>query len=113
MNRSDVAAALRLLSEVAASRQADLDQYDDGSISTESDTYADSDAPIMEQFVIEGGSEAVHQMTNFTSRGFDMLYGIVKDHAESSWYGGRGKKSSFSAKDVFFMLLKSLKHGGQ
>ena len=66
----------------------------------------------MDQFFAEGGYEAIHQMTNFSAREFDLIYDVARDFAEPAWNGGRGKKSAFTTKDVFFMLLTLLKHGG-
>ena len=113
MNRSHAATSLRLLSEAAASRQAALNNHDDGGLSTESENECDSESPIMDQFYAEGGSVAIHQMTNFSSREFDILFDMFRENAEPAWNGGRGKKSAFTAKDVFFMLVTLLKHGGQ
>ena len=68
-SRTDAATSLRLLSEVAAARVADLEQYnDDDGLTTESDDDANSESPILDQFYEEGGQDGIHQMTNFTTR---------------------------------------------
>ena len=68
VSRSDAETSLKLLSEEAVARQAELQQYnDDDGLTTESDDDANSDSPILNQFYEEGGQNAIHQMTNFSA----------------------------------------------
>ena len=113
VSRTDAATSLRLLSEVSAARVPDLEQYnDDDGLTTESDDDANSESPILDQFYEEGGQDGIHQMTNFTTRELNNVYEILSDDLEYAWCSGRGKKSAYTCKDAFFMLLTTLKHSG-
>ena len=85
LSRSDAATSLKLLSEVAAARQADPEQYEnDEGLTTESDDDANSDSPILDQFYEEGGQNAIHQMTNFSAREFESIYDIIKEDLDQT-----------------------------
>ena len=48
-------------------------------------------------------------MTNFSRIEFDRVGNTVQDYVLINWKVGRGRKSKFYGKDVFFMLLTPLK----
>nr|CCA15790.1 AlNc14C15G1693 [Albugo laibachii Nc14] len=69
-------------------------------------------SPIYDRFFIHGGAEAVRTMTNFSPREFNTLWSTMVEHITKYWNVGRGKRSQFAAKDVFFMMLLVLTNGG-
>lgn len=66
----------------------------------------------MDQFLADGGAEAILQMTNFPLPEFNGLWELIQAHASTQWNVYRGKKSSFKEKDVLFMMFTVLKLGG-
>ncbi|KAG6942672.1 hypothetical protein JG688_00017991, partial [Phytophthora aleatoria] len=65
----------------------------------------DSDSPIFDAFVEQGGSEAFATLTNFTITEFYLLYGHVEEVLVGHWTCGRGKKSDTKPMDAFLMML--------
>ncbi|GMF13785.1 unnamed protein product [Phytophthora lilii] len=68
--------------------------------------------PIFDEFVAEGGGDAIMRLTNFTPREINTLWASVRSHVARSWNVGRGRRSKFTGKYVMFMLLVVLKNGG-
>lgn len=60
----------------------------------------------------EGGPSAYLSLTNFSGMEFFRLWDKMQGHVSSNWAVGRGKKSKYKAKDIFFMTLVTLKHAG-
>lgn len=112
LNTADVRTALDHLGEVCASRLEQLQQYDIGAVHSSSDEDNDSDAPIVDSFYHNGGSAAIKSMTNFDAREFRTLWERLSPHIAGNWNIGRGRRCSFQPKDVMFMTLAVLKHGG-
>ena len=104
--------ALRLLTERHAARQRIFEGPDDGGLTTESDSDVESECPIVDQFIFEGGQEAILQLCGFTLEELREVYEIIKDTAENSWSSGRGRRSKCSPFDTFFMTCVTMKHGG-
>lgn len=52
-------------------------------------------------------------MTNFSPTEFSSIWSYIQDHVSSNWNVARDRKSAAKAKDVFFMVLKVIKHCGQ
>ena len=52
-------------------------------------------------------------MTNFSATEFSFLWNLIGSFVLANWNVGRGRKSPFSAEDVLFMLLATMRHGGQ
>ena len=50
-------------------------------------------------------------MTNFSRPEFDRIYNKISDVVTKFWSTGRGRKTVFKVKDVFFMALYTLKGG--
>ena len=73
---------------------------------------ADSPCPIFDTWFSEGGADAVRRLTNFTPREINLLWSTVRSHVTRYWNVGRGRRSQFTGKDVLFMLLAVMKHGG-
>ncbi|KAH9112708.1 hypothetical protein LEN26_002408 [Aphanomyces euteiches] len=67
------------------------------------------DTPILDSYM-QAGSEALLTLTNFTMTEFNILCGLCEEDVQESWYDGRGRQNSASAKDAFFMLLVVMKH---
>ena len=55
----------------------------------------------------------MHAMTNLSLIEFHDIYGRLQDHISKNYNCGRGKRSKYAAKDVFFMSLAVCKHSGQ
>ena len=58
------------------------------------------------------GEEALLKMTNFTQPEFERIYSKITKFVTMNWNVGRGRKTPHNAKDVFFMMLSTLKTGG-
>ena len=78
---------------------------------TDSDV-GDSDSPVMDAFIASGGAGAVLEMTNFSLLELNAIWNILKDAITTDCNCGRGRKCQHKLKDVFFMLLSTLKHSG-
>ncbi|GMF23168.1 unnamed protein product [Phytophthora fragariaefolia] len=76
------------------------------------DDDVNSPTPIYHSY-LDSDPESVRTMTNFGPAEFERLWTLVCDHVVMNWNTGRGKKCSYSAKDVLFMLLTVLKNGGK
>ena len=113
VTKKDAAAALELLADQAEIRRQRLEAFPTQPIHLNEDDQNDSDSPIMDVFVETGGENAILKMTNFSRREFDRIWGYLENHISTNWNTGRGRKTAFGGKDVLFMLLTSLKHGGK
>ena len=51
------------------------------------------------------------KMNNFSRPEFERIYNKVFDVVTKSWNTGRGRKTAYKAKDVFFMALSTLQCG--
>lgn len=103
--------ALAKLCDAAAERREELNNYGENPLLKDSDDEADSSSPIMDRFVEAEGTRAVLKMTNFSAREFSKLYSRFHEFILSHWNCGRGKKSQYKPKDVFFMMLTVLNFG--
>ena len=77
-----------------------------------SDEENGSDAPIFDKFYEEGGAAAILEMTNFSPPQFVGIWAGFQDLINENYNVGRGRKCAHAAKDVLFMALSVLKHGG-
>ncbi|KAE8875937.1 hypothetical protein PF003_g39914 [Phytophthora fragariae] len=103
---------LALLDEREVERRAEYAEFPRQPPSDDdADTQA-SPCPIIDSWYNEGGAEAVRRLTNFSPREFNRLWGSVRPHVTRYWNVGRGRRSALAGKDVFFMTLSVLKHGG-
>lgn len=109
----DPAAALQMLGEQAAQRQEELEHFDELDSLSESDSGQQSDCPIVDKFFEENGNQAIMDMTNFTLNEILSIWNNVADHVRLNYNTGRGSKSPIHGKDLFFMTLTVLKHGGK
>lgn len=100
-----------LLSNVAAQRHAELQQYDPNK-DIPSDVENDSTTPHFDLFYEEGGSNAILSMTKFDPTQFQEIWGNIEEFVNSKYNVSRDKKSPISARDSFLMMLVVLKHGG-
>ena len=100
-----------MLSEVSEERRERITAYQDRP-RPESADEDKSSSPVMDGFFEEEGAEAIKQMTNFTPSEFGSLWKTIANHVKSKWNVGRGRKSDQEPKDVLFMTLSVLKHGG-
>lgn len=108
----DAANALENFARAQEARAADLEQFSTSRRQDDNDN-EDTNCPILTKFISIGGRDGIHSITNFSVRGFFSIWDRMGEHITKNWNTGRGKKSCHSGKDVLFMLLATLKHGGQ
>ena len=101
---------IRVLSERAAEREQELSQHESG-CANESDEELDGECPILDSFYFADGNQSIIQITNFSSKEFRGIWNRFRNHVIPNWNIVRGLKSSFKARDVFFMSLADSKHG--
>ncbi|KAG3090114.1 hypothetical protein PI124_g8513 [Phytophthora idaei] len=99
-----------MLEDREESRREELDRYpvDVG----DNDTDVTSTCLILDEIYRGGGADAVLRLTNFSPRELNVLWFSLRNHVVRYWNVGRGRRSTFAAKDVFFMLLVVMKCGG-
>ncbi|KAG3107373.1 hypothetical protein PI124_g13314 [Phytophthora idaei] len=99
-----------MLEDHEESRREELDRYpvDVG----DNDTDVTSTCPILDGMYRDGGADVVLRLTNFSPRDPNVLWFSLRNHVVRCWNVGRGRRSTFAAKDVFFMLLVVMKYGG-
>ena len=108
---SDATQALQLLSTAAIDRRNELELFE-GLYPDKSDEDNGSDAHFFDKFYEEGGAAAILEMTNFSPPQFVGIWAGSQDVVAENYNVGRGRKCAHSAKDVLFMTLAVLKHGG-
>ena len=101
------------MADTALQRQNELQDYANLDAPTESDDEADSSSAIFDSFNTSGGSKAIGNMINFSPRQFHASWFEMSDHVTAKWNVRRGRKSNYTGKDVLFMILANVKHGGQ
>ena len=112
VSREGASRALKILSERSANRQEELDRFENAVQPSDVESDDESDSPFLDQFVEEGGGEAVHQMTNFSLSEFLAIWNVIEDTCATSWMSGRGRRKTFRPKDVLLMTMTTIKHGG-
>ena len=110
--KDNAATALELLCDAAELRLQAVDAFPTAPIHRDGDEINDSESPILDSFVALDGEQAMTKMTNFSRQIFDRIYTKISTCVTNSWNTGRGRKTSYRAKDVFFMTLSTLKTGG-
>jgi hypothetical protein len=94
---------LEMLEDRDAEREHELSQF--SACNIESDQIVSSACPVLDGMYRDGGAEAIVRLTNFSPRGLNVLWMSVRGHVLRYWNVGRGKRSSFAAKDVFFYAV--------
>ena len=110
--KNNAAAALELLSDAAAHRRQALDAFPTAPIHPDEDETNDSNSLILDTFVALDGEQAMLKKKNFSRKELERIYTKIYDCVSNSSNTGRGRKTSYHAKDVFFMTLSTLKTGG-
>ncbi|RHY21979.1 hypothetical protein DYB32_009653, partial [Aphanomyces invadans] len=72
----------------------------------------DSASPVTGQYIAVKGVEVVHTLTNFTVSELITLWTNIKPYVSKNWNVGGGRKCPVTGKDMLFMTLVTLKHGG-
>ncbi|ETN14365.1 hypothetical protein PPTG_07981 [Phytophthora nicotianae INRA-310] len=101
---------LEILEDREEARLEELNRYSDEV--DVNNTEPTSTCPIFDGIYRDGGAEAVLRLTNFSPSEINTLWFSVRGHVHRYWNVGRGRRSTFAAKDVFFMLLVVMKCGG-
>ena len=109
--KDDAAQALEILAGSAATPREALDAYPSEPNHDDHDEDAESDSPIINIFVRLDGEEPLVKMTNFSRPKIERIYTKIFDVLKKSWNTGRGRKTTYKAKDVFFIAISTLKCG--
>ncbi|ETV82686.1 hypothetical protein H257_05252 [Aphanomyces astaci] len=72
----------------------------------------DSASPVMDRYIAAKGVEVVHSLTNFSASELNTLWTNIKPFVTKNWNVGSGRKCPVTGKDMLFMTLVTLKHGG-
>ncbi|ETV98761.1 hypothetical protein H310_08828 [Aphanomyces invadans] len=72
----------------------------------------DSASPVTDQYIAVKGVEVVHTLTNITVSELNTLWINIKPYVSKNWNVGGGRKCPVTGKDMHFMTLVTLKHGG-
>ncbi len=107
---ADAARAMEQLSQLSQARESELAPYADATDSSSDEE--ESDSPLMDRFTATGGSEAILKITNFSLAEFMQLWNVIGPFIMEKWNTGRGKKCKFGGKDMLFMTIVVMKHGG-
>ncbi|KAE8962394.1 hypothetical protein PR003_g30852 [Phytophthora rubi] len=110
VQRDHVEAVLSGIIERRITREQELAQYPTTTLHYVEGE--DTDTPHFDRFRDVGGSAAIEDMTNFTTREFNELWLSIRDFVVVNYNVGRGRRSPIKAKDAFFMTLVTLKEGG-
>ena len=102
--------ALQVLAETVADHEADVAQYSQGD-NVQSDEENESSCPVFDRFYESGGVEGIKNMTNFTPSQFNQLFNYIEEKVNTLYLSGRGRRTTHTPKDIFFMTLCTLKHG--
>lgn len=114
--QDDKALALLRLSETASNLCKEISDAADLETAPESeDEFANDNSPLFSAFVLAQVDPVFtcRKLTNFTLDQFQNLHDILHDSVVVEMFCGRGRKCVDSTKDMLFMLLASLKHGGE
>ena len=102
LSKDDAARALDLLTDSALRRRQALAAFPTAPLQSQEDEENDSESPILDSFVQRGGEEAIFSKTNFSRIEFDRVRNTVQEYVLINWNVGRGRKSGFYGKEVFF-----------
>lgn len=112
ISTDEAAAALQLLADGQLQREEELTDYPTEAIHSDSDEETDSPSPILDSFYHAGRSDGILTMINLNIRAFNQFWEAVRQEMENAFVRGRGRKTPYKAKDILFMTLTVLKHGG-
>ena len=101
MNQNHAFQALQILSDVAADRQTQIQQYPTSILHDSSDEEENSTCPIYDAFYQANGSEGILRMTNFSSNEVEEIYGQIKTFISDNWNVRRGRRFRHSPFDAF------------
>ena len=116
MNLSKAAQAAKAMLTMAKQHKIDqeakLPDYDATMDDDSSIEDPNEEAPLLAAVYLAQGNQGMLTMCNFTLPEFEELWALFSEYMQQNWNKGRGRKSPYTAKDVFFMLLTVLKQGG-
>ena len=112
ISTTEATVGIQILTDTALRRDEAFSRYETTSLNDSSDEECDSPSPILDTFYQNGGSASTVQMTNFYIRQFQSIWTTFADSITSKFNVGRGRQSPFTGKDVLFMVITVLKHGG-
>ena len=112
ISATEATAGVQILADTALRRDEAFSRYETTPLNDSSDEECDSPSPILDTFYQSGGSASIVKMTNFNIRQFESIWTTFADFITSKFNVGRGRKSPFTSKDVLFIVITVLKHGG-
>ena len=107
----DAAQALQLPATASIDRRNELVAFENER-PEDSDEDNGTDAPIFDRFYDHGGAKAIVEMTNINPAQFIGIWAELEAFILANYNVGRGRKCAQKPKDVLFMVLAVLKHGG-
>ena len=105
--------ALHMVGEAAVHRTNDLEAYPMEDLKSDTDDESDSSTPTYDSFYQSGGSPAILKMCNFAPDEFQEVWMKFREVMLKNWNTGRGRKTKHGARDMLFIVLSCMKHGGQ
>lgn len=112
MASSSARSALERLQDEHRCREVALSAVNTSSYDDDDDDDIDRECPVFDKFYTADGNEGIRKLINFTAVEFRGLYSRIQAQVVSRWNVGRGRKTTQTPMDVFFMSLVVLKHGG-
>ena len=109
---SQAATALQLQADAAVERNNEISHFEHND-AAETDEEVDSEPPKFNRFDGHDGSAAIIEMTNFDPTQFLGIRCGFEEIIMTRYNTGRGRESVHTGKDVLFMTLCVMKHGGQ
>ncbi|RLN32645.1 hypothetical protein BBJ28_00000434 [Nothophytophthora sp. Chile5] len=100
----------RLQDSAAADRQNLATSFRLYSDVIDTDEAAESDSPVLDEAVKEGGPEGVRVLTNFSLSEFNELFSVVEESLRMALCHGKGRKTKTTPKDALLMALSGLKY---
>lgn len=110
-NKDEAHYAFSLLAEVATPREQELQTFITQVSQENSEDKEDGGCSALDSFQHAEGLSAFFRNIIFTCRDFQKLRDKFLGYINSNCNTGRGRRSTFTAKDLFLVVLCILKHG--
>ncbi|KAH9103357.1 hypothetical protein LEN26_015310 [Aphanomyces euteiches] len=111
LNSRSINNAVDILLDLHERRQAKRRKYS-SSRPLEDEVDTDSPSPILDEFVRTRSTSVVADLTNLSLAEYGLLWNDIRQYVQRHWNVGPGSKNKTTPKDMLFMTLTFLKHGG-
>ncbi|KAH9110766.1 hypothetical protein LEN26_013643 [Aphanomyces euteiches] len=111
LNSRSINSAVDAILDLHERRQAKRRRYS-SLLPQDDDIDVDSHSPILDEFVRTRSISIVADLTNFSLAEFGILWSEIRQYIQRHWNVGPGCKNKTTPKDMLFMVLTFLKHGG-